>query len=39
VPFTSQAHVGSPAIIIVGDVVNYSQALSEVVKEVVVQYQ
>jgi uroporphyrin-III C-methyltransferase len=36
---TSQAYAGSPAIIIVGEVVNYAQALNEVVKEVIVQYQ
>jgi len=34
-----QAHIGSPAIIIVGEVVSYAQALNEVVKEVIVQYQ
>ena len=39
VGLTSQAHVGSPAIIIVGEVVNYAQALKEVVKEVIFQYQ
>jgi uroporphyrin-III C-methyltransferase len=39
VGLASQAHVGSPAIIIVGEVVNYAKALSEVVKEVIVQYQ
>ncbi len=39
VALTSQDHVGSPAIIIVGDVVNYAQALKEVVKEVIFQYQ
>ena len=36
---TSQAHAGSPAIIIVGEVVKYAQALNEIVKEVIVQYQ
>ena len=39
VGLTSQAHIGSPAIIIVGEVVNYAQALKEVVKEVIFQYQ
>jgi uroporphyrin-III C-methyltransferase len=39
VGLASQAQVGSPAIIIVGEVVNYAHALNEVVKEVVVQYQ
>ena len=39
VGLTSQAHVGSPAIIIVGEVVNYAHALKEVVKEVIFQYQ
>lgn len=34
-----QACIGSPAIIIVGEVVNFAQVLNEVVKEVVVQYQ
>jgi uroporphyrin-III C-methyltransferase len=39
VGLASQAHMGSPAIIIVGEVVNYARTLNEVVKEVVVQYQ
>jgi uroporphyrin-III C-methyltransferase len=39
VELASHAHMGSPAIIIVGEVVNYARTLSEVVKEVVVQYQ
>ena len=39
VGLASDAHVGSPAIIIVGDVVNYAQTINEVVKEVIVQYQ
>ena len=39
VGLASSALVGSPAIIIVGEVVNYAQSLNEVVKEVIVQYQ
>ena len=39
VDLASHAHVGSPAIIIVGEVVNYAQVLNDVVKEVIVQYQ
>jgi uroporphyrin-III C-methyltransferase len=36
---SAHAHVGSPAIIIVGEVVNYAKPLNEVVKEVIAQYQ
>jgi uroporphyrin-III C-methyltransferase len=39
VGLASQAQVGSPAIIIVGEVVNYAHALREVVKDVIVQFQ
>ena len=39
VELASHAHVGSPAIIIVGEAVNYAQAVNEVVKEVIAQYQ
>jgi uroporphyrin-III C-methyltransferase len=39
VELASHAHVGSPAIIIVGEVVNHAHAINEVVKEVIVQYQ
>jgi uroporphyrin-III C-methyltransferase len=35
----ANAQMGSPAIIIVGEVVNYAGTLNELVKEVVVQYQ
>lgn len=31
--------IGSPAIIVVGDVVNYAHALNEIAQEVVIQYQ
>ena len=39
VGLASHAHVGSPAIIVIGEVVAYAQTLNEVVKEVIVQYQ
>ncbi|HEX6890035.1 MAG TPA: uroporphyrinogen-III C-methyltransferase [Chryseolinea sp.] len=39
VELASHAHIGSPAIIIIGEVVGYAHTLNEVVKEVIVQYQ